>query len=213
MGGRAKNESRVSDSKSRTELRSGAGAKRKAVFLDRDGVIIRQVELLIDQKKVKLIPWAARAIRALNDAGFRVIVVSNQPVVARGIITEAGIRAMNRYIARLLARDGARVDAWYLCPHHPNATLKRYRRVCACRKPAPGMILKGLKRFKIDPKKSFMIGDALIDVAAGKRARVKTILVKTGPGHARLDKELKGVKPDFTVKNLAQAARVITNAN
>jgi len=181
---------------------------RKAAFLDRDGTIIRQVELLVDLKKVKLLPGAAQAIKALNEMGFLVVVVTNQPVVARGLITQAGIRRMNRFIARQLLSRGARIDAFYFCPHHPHATLKRYRRRCSCRKPGAGMIRKAMRRYGIRARQSFMVGDGIIDVVAGKRAGVKTILVKSGPGHRRLD-TLYDAKPDFISKDLFGAVRVI----
>lgn len=183
-------------------------SRRRAVFLDRDGTIIRQVELLTRDSKMKVLPGAAQAIRVFNKLGFLVIVVSNQPVVARGLITPAGIERMNRILARRLLRQSARIDAFYFCPHHPKATLKRYRTRCGCRKPGAGMIRTGAKDHKINLRKSFMIGDGIIDVVAGKRAGLTTILVKTGPGHSRLDR-LYNVKPDFIAKNLSAAANII----
>ncbi len=188
--------------------RQGKIVKSKAIFLDRDGVIIRQVELLTQISKVKILPKVAEAIKSFNKLEYLVIVVSNQPVVARGIITEKGIEKMNEFIREKLVKKGARIDAFYFCPHHPNATLKKYRLRCRCRKPGPGMILQGIRDFYINPNKSFMIGDAMIDVVAGKRAKLKTILVKSGPGHARLDKLYKE-KPDFTSKNLFDSIKII----
>lgn len=181
---------------------------RPAVFLDRDGVIIRQEELLVDLKKVRLLTSAAESIRRFKHLGYVVVVVSNQPVVARGLITEEGVGRMNKAIAARLLQKGARIDAFYFCPHHPNATLRKYRKKCSCRKPAPGMILRAAGEMRINPEESFMIGDALIDVAAGKRAGLKTILVKTGPGHSHLDK-LQTAKPDFVARDLAVAASII----
>jgi len=182
---------------------------KKAVFIDRDGVIIRQVDFLMDVKNVRLISGAADAIRYFNRAGYLVIVHSNQPVIARGLITEEGMAAMNRAIGERLAKRGATVDAWYICPHHPKATLKKYRMRCGCRKPGAGMLRRAARDHGIDLKRSWTVGDGVIDIVAGKRAGTKTILVKSGPGHARLDK-LYDAKPDFTVKNLRAAARIIT---
>jgi D-glycero-D-manno-heptose 1,7-bisphosphate phosphatase len=194
----------------KTKKNSKSG--RKAVFLDRDGTIIKQVELMHSVEELHLLPGAARAINALNKLGFLVVIVTNQPVVARGII---GVKEVDKIHAVLIDRlngKGAKIDGVYFCPHHPEATMPEYRLRCRCRKPEPGMILKGLKKLNINPKKSFMIGDALIDVVSGKKAGVKTILVKTGPGHARLDEKYKDVKPDFIVKNLMQAVKEITNS-
>ena len=195
--------------KSKKNLKSG----RKAVFLDRDGTIIKQVELMHSVEDLHLLPGVARAISALNKLGFLVVVVTNQPVVARGIIGPKEIDNIHAVLIERLNGKGAKIDAVYFCPHHPEATMPEYRLRCRCRKPEPGMILKGLKKLNINPKKSFMIGDALIDVVSGQKAGLKTILVKSGPGHARLDEKYKNTKTDFTVKNLAQAVKIITVKN
>ncbi len=180
----------------------------KAIFLDRDGVIIRQVELLTQISKVKILSKVAEAIKTFNKLGFLVIIHSNQPVIARGIVTEKGIERMNEFIRKKLEKKGAHIDAFYICPHHPNATLKKYRMRCRCRKPGAGMLFRGLKDFKIDPKKSFVIGDSIIDVVAGHRAKIRTILVKSGPGHARLDK-MYSEKPNYISKNLFDSVKII----
>jgi len=143
---------------------------KRGVFLDRDGVIIRQVDLLTNLAKVKILPGAAEAIRRLNRLGFPVIVITNQPVIARGLIPEEGIAKMNQAIGKRLARSGARVDAWYVCPHHPKATLSQYRKRCGCRKPGAKMLRDGARDLKLDLKRSWMVGDSLIDIVAGKRA-------------------------------------------
>jgi len=181
---------------------------RPAVFLDKDGTIIHQVELLTELSKVRLLPHIAKAIRRLNQAGLPAISISNQPVVARGLITPEGVKDIDALILHRLRRAGAQIDDFYFCPHHPNATLKEYRKKCSCRKPEPGLILKAAKKYHVDLKQSFMVGDALIDTVSGQRAGVKTILVKTGPGHTRLDK-LYSNKPDFTVKNMNKAVDII----
>lgn len=186
---------------------------RKAVFLDRDGTIIKQVELMHSVDELRLLSGAARAIGAFNNLGFLVVVVTNQPVVARGIIAPKEVDNIHAVLIERLNGRGAKIDAVYFCPHHPEATMPKFRLRCRCRKPEPGMILKGLKNLNINPKKSFMVGDALIDMVAGKKAGLKTILVKTGPGHARLDEKYKDVKPDFIVKNLLQAVKIVTANN
>lgn len=182
-------------------------SKRPAVFIDRDGTIIRQVELLHKVSQIKLFPDAAKAIRGMNRLGYLVIVVTNQPVVARGII---GPREVDRIHAVLLgrfARKGAKIDAVYYCPHHPQANIKKYRTECACRKPNIGMIMKAAKKFNIDLRKSFMIGDSTRDVLAGNRAKMKTILVRTG--HGGKDMWQFKSKPDFIVPNIGAAAVII----
>ena len=178
--------------------------KQKAFFLDRDGTVIKHIELMRSSSQLKLLPGVAKAIRTINQRGFLVVLVSNQPVVARGLVAPAEIETIHHALKDKLEKKGARIDAVYFCPHHPEADVKKYRIKCRCRKPAPGMILKAIKKFNINPKKSFMVGDAMIDVVAGKRAGLKTILVKTGPGHA-LDKKFKHIQPDFRVKNLSEA--------
>ncbi len=188
-----------------------AKSDQKAVFLDRDGTIIKHVDLMHSVNELRLLPGVARAINQMNKLGFLVIVTTNQPVVARGLIEPKEVDEIHGVLIRRLSGKGAKIDGIYYCPHHPDANLPKYRLRCRCRKPEPGMILKGLKDLKINPKKSFMIGDALIDVVSGKKAGLKTILVKTGPGHARLDVKYKNIKPDFTVKNLEQAVKIIIN--
>ncbi|MFA6354741.1 MAG: HAD family hydrolase [Candidatus Paceibacterota bacterium] len=183
-------------------------ARRKAVFLDRDGTIIHHVELMHRVADLKFFPQTASAIKSLNRLGFLVVVITNQPVIARGIITPKEVDAIHAVLIERLNKKGARIDAVYFCPHHPNADLKKYRLKCRCRKPAPGLILKALKEFNINPKKSFMIGDSVIDIVAGHKAKLKTILVKTGPGHAR-DKEFVDIKPNFTSENLLAAVKIV----
>jgi len=190
-----------------------AKSDQKAVFLDRDGTIIKHVDLMHSANDLRLLPGVARAINQMNKLGFLVVVITNQPVVARGMIEPKDVDEIHGVLIRRLRGKGARVDGIYFCPHHPDANLPKYRLRCRCRKPEPGMILKGLKDLKINPKKSFMVGDALIDIVSGKKAGLKTILVKTGPGHARLDEKYKNTKPDFTVKNLAQAVKIIAANN
>lgn len=182
--------------------------KRKAVFLDRDGTIIRHIDLMRRISDIKILPRAVESVKKINELGFLVIVITNQPVVARGLAIPKEIDAIHAVLIDKFKRKGAKVDAVYFCPHHPNADVKKYRLSCRCRKPEPGMILKAIKRYKINPQKSYMVGDAMIDVVAGKKAKLKTILVKTGPGHA-LDRKFGHIKPDYSVKNIAQATRLI----
>jgi D,D-heptose 1,7-bisphosphate phosphatase len=185
----------------------GRKVKRPAIFLDRDGTIIHQVELLHKFSQMRLFADAAKSIKIFNDLGYLVVIITNQPVVARGVMTPKEVENIHMLLSERLRKRGARIDAFYFCPHHPKANIKKYRVVCDCRKPAPGMILKATKEHTIDLKKSFLIGDSTQDVAAGNRARVKTILLKTG--HGGKDPWQYAGKADFTSKDLSGAARII----
>jgi histidinol-phosphate phosphatase family protein len=180
----------------------------KAVFLDRDGVINREVDVLRSLKQLRLLPRVAQAVRQLNKLGFLIIVVTNQPVIARGWLTKKGLEKIHQVLIERLAKKGARIDAIYYCPHHPNANLKKYRRRCQCRKPNIGLIKKAVKKFKINVKESFMVGDGTGDILAGQRAGLKTILVETG--YAGKDGKYD-IKPDFIIKNLNEAIKIIKN--
>jgi len=185
---------------------------KRAVFLDRDGTIIKEIGdlTLRDIWRVRFFKGAVEAIKKLNQLGFIVVLVTNQPVVARGLATEKEVDQIHAILVKRLAKKGAKIDAVYYCPHHPEATLPKYRVRCRCRKPNIGMIIKAVKNFKIDLKKSFIIGDRTADIAAGNRARIKTILVKTG--YAGKDGKYNG-KPDFVARNLREAVEVIKTLN
>ena len=181
--------------------------KTRAVFFDRDGTIIRQVELLHTVKEIRLLPRAASALRALRRLGYLLILVTNQPVIARGIITEKGVDEMHDALQRRLAKRDAAFNAIYVCPHHPEATLLKYRMRCDCRKPEIGLIKKAAKEWRIDISRSFMVGDSTRDTLAGNRAKLTTILVQTGHGGKDIW-QFKG-KPDYIAHNLTDAARYI----
>lgn len=185
----------------------------KAVFLDRDGTLIKQVELMHEIKDLEILPGVPEAIAKLNSLGFSTVIVTNQPVVARGVATPADIDKVHAELIGRLQSDGAKIDSVYFCPHHPEATLEQYRLKCDCRKPEPGMILRGLKDLNIDSAKSFMIGDAIIDVVAGQKAGLKTILVKSGPGHAGLDKKYPDIHPDWEAADLGEAVEIISHSS
>jgi D,D-heptose 1,7-bisphosphate phosphatase len=185
----------------------GSRVRRPAIFLDRDGTIIHQVELLYKPSQLKLFSAAVRAIKAFNMMGYLVIIVTNQPVIARGMIGPKEVDHIHAVLIDRLGKRGAKVDAVYYCPHHPFANVKKYRMTCKCRKPAPGMILQAAKERGIDLKKSFFIGDSTQDVLAGNRAKVKMILVKTG--HGGKDPWQHEGRPDFIVSDLARASAIV----
>lgn len=179
---------------------------KKAVFLDRDGVINKEVDYLRNLKQLRLLPGVAQVIRKLNKLGFLIIIVTNQPVIARGWLTEKEVDDIHSVLIKRLSQKSAKINAIYYCPHHPEANLKKYRIYCHCRKPNIGLIKKAVKKFKIDVKKSFMVGDSTTDILAGKRAGLKTILVETG--YAGKDGKYN-IKPDCAIKNLSQAIKII----
>jgi mannose-1-phosphate guanylyltransferase/phosphomannomutase len=173
-------------------LRSGKVEARnlrnpqRAVFLDRDGVINVDSDLIKHPAELVLIPGAAEAIRLLNDSQFITVVVTNQSVVARNLTDEAGVDRIHARMERLLAEEaGAFVDAIYYCPHHPHGGFPEenpaYKVECSCRKPKPGMLLDAAERFNIDLSASYMVGDSPRDIEAGKSAGVAaTVLVQMG---------------------------------
>lgn len=156
---------------------------RPAVFLDRDGVLIAEVEYLSDVSQVRLIPGAAAAVRRLNDAGLAVVVITNQSGVARGHFPESRVREVHRHIAELLlAEAGASIDRFDYSPFHPTEGVGEYRRDTDCRKPKPGMLLRGATALGLDLSASWMVGDRRSDLEAGAAAGCRTILVRTGYG-------------------------------
>ena len=155
---------------------------RAAVFLDRDGTVIEEVNYLSHPDQVQLLPGAAAAIRKVNERGIPVVVVTNQAGVARGFFSESRISEVHVRLDTLLAESGARIDAYYACPHHPEGVVEPYRVVCACRKPKPGLLCRAALELGLDLSSSCMIGDKLSDLEAGALAGCRSILVRTGYG-------------------------------
>ncbi len=160
--------------------------KRPAIFLDRDGVINKEVDELTSIGDLKLIPYSAQAIRRINNTDYLVIVITNQASIAKGFITDEYLRTIHNKLETLLGRQHAKLDAIYYCPHHPKKGFKgeisSLKKRCLCRKPQAGMIKKAVKEFNIDLKKSYFIGDSTIDVQTAKNAGIKFIGVSTGYG-------------------------------
>lgn len=152
--------------------------RQKAIFLDRDGTINKYVGFLRNIDDFELIEGVPEAIKLINQSGYLAIVVTNQPVIARGEVSWEELNEIHRKMATLLGKDGAYIDGLYICPHHPDKGFEgerpEYKIDCDCRKPKPGMLLQAAKDFNIDLKKSYMIGDSHRDVEAGENAGVKT---------------------------------------
>ena len=176
------------------------------VFLDRDGVIVRQIDHLNRAEDLELIPGAGEAIARLNAAGIPVIVVTNQAGVAKGYLTITDLEEIHTRLREELKEHGARLDALYYCPHHPQATVTEYLKDCPCRKPGTGMLERARDELGINPALSYMVGDSTGDILAGSRAGCRTILVKTG--FAGGD-GLFEVKPDLVLADLPAAVDVI----
>ena len=165
--------------------------KQKAIFLDRDGVINKHVGFLRHIEDFELIEGVSDAIRQINKSGYLAIVVTNQPVIARGEVTWDELHEIHRKMETLLGKDGAYIDGLYICPHHPDKGFEgerpEYKFVCECRKPKPGLLLQAAKDFNIDLSQSYMIGDSTIDIEAGKNAGCKdSILIDTNKEYALL---------------------------
>ncbi len=154
---------------------------RRAVFLDRDGTINIEKDYLYQISEFEFVPGSVDAIRMLNEAGYFIVVVTNQSGVARGFYTEEDVEILHRHIGRELEKSGARIDVWLYCPHHPDGRGS-YSLPCKCRKPLPGMLKEAARRFNINLDDSIMIGDKLADISAGQAAGCRTILVRTGYG-------------------------------
>ncbi len=156
--------------------------KQAAVFLDRDGTINEEVGYLDRPEKLCMLPGAARAIRLINESGMKAIVVTNQSGVARGFFDESMVAAIHGKMQKFLEREGARIDRFYYCPHHPTGGQGEYLQSCSCRKPAPGMLLRAAEELDLSLDDSYIIGDTLKDIEAGARIGVRGVLVQTGYG-------------------------------
>lgn len=152
------------------------------VFLDRDGTINREVHHLRRVDQLELLDGAAEAIRLLNEHGARVVVVTNQAAIGRGLLNEAGLDDIHAALDAVLAQHGARIDAVYSCPHHPTEAIGAYRVECSCRKPRPGSLQRAALELGVELEGAFMIGDKRSDLEAGRAVGCRTILVRTGYG-------------------------------
>jgi D-glycero-D-manno-heptose 1,7-bisphosphate phosphatase len=157
--------------------------KRPAVFLDRDGTLMRDLGYLSDARKIHLFKGAVPALKLLKKAGYRILVVTNQSGVARGYFPQKAVRAVHRRLQELLGRRGARVDAFFYCPHYPDGKVESLSMRCTCRKPRPGMVRMAASRYPLDLRRSWMVGDKLEDLKLARNAGFEgAFLVLTGNG-------------------------------
>ena len=170
----------------------------KAVFLDRDGTIAKDVHYCHRVEDFEILPTVPQAIRLLNGCGFKVVVVTNQSGIARGYFTEGTLLQIHQHMRQELAKYGARVDTTYYCPHHPDDG-------CECRKPMPGLLLKAVEELGIDLRRSFMVGDKEMDIRAGKAVGCRTALIATDHNTGR---EI-ATPPDYIAADLLHIAQWI----
>lgn len=154
--------------------------KNKAIFLDRDGTINIDKNYMYKIEDFEFIKDVVKGLKILSDLGYKLIIVTNQAGIGRGLYTEEDLKKLNLYMEKKLLEKGIKIEKSYYCPHHPEHGIGKYKVDCNCRKPNPGMILQGIKDFNIDVKKSYMVGDKMSDAKAGINANVKPIIVKTG---------------------------------
>jgi D-glycero-D-manno-heptose 1,7-bisphosphate phosphatase len=180
---------------------------RRAIIMDRDGTVCEEVGYVNHVDRVRLLPRSAAAIRRANEAGLQTIVATNQAGVARGYFTKDLIEEAHDRLRALLAAEGARLDGIYYCPHHPDTGPPGYRKSCDCRKPRPGMLLRAREEMGVDLAASYMIGDSVRDIEAGRAAGTATVLVLTGYGKGELAYKSQGwtVRPDHVAEDLLDA--------
>jgi D,D-heptose 1,7-bisphosphate phosphatase len=179
-------------------------ALSRAVFLDKDGTLVVDVPYNVDPDRMALMPGAGEALRRLSDAGYKLIVISNQSGVARGIFAESALPAVEQRLREMLAEYGAPIAGFYYCPHHPDGIVSEYAFQCDCRKPEPGLIFRAAQEHGVALDESWFIGDILNDVEAGRRAGCRTILLDNGN---ETEWELSRQRlPDCVVSDLRDAA-------
>jgi histidinol-phosphate phosphatase family protein len=153
---------------------------KRAIFLDKDGTLVEDVPYNVNPELIALTWQAGQALQILQELGFALIVVTNQSGVARGLFTEAALGPVHQRLSDLLAQYGVVLNGFHYCPHHPEGVIGRYAVPCTCRKPMPGMLLRAASELDIDLSRSWMIGDILHDVEAGRRAGCQTVLIDNG---------------------------------
>ena len=186
----------------------------RAVFLDRDGVLVEERPLVAAREPLTPAVGVSTALERMARAGHRLFVVTNQAVVARGLVTEAELSAQHAALAEtIVALGGPRIEGFLVCPHHPHAQVDLYRIECTCRKPRSGLLVRASQAFGVELERSWMVGDRSSDVAAGRRAGCRTILLR---GPATDDAPIVGAEalgaeayPDYVASTLSDAARHI----
>ena len=179
----------------------------RAVFLDRDGTLCEEVGYVHRLDRFQLYPWSGTAVRKLNEAGIRAVLVTNQSGIARGYFGEDLVKAIHAELENQLLIEGARLDAIYYCPHHPEGTIEPYARECECRKPKPGMLIRAAEALGLDLQSSYLVGDRYADLETAFRAGVQGVLVLSGYGKVEyLSQEGSWPRqPDHVARDLLEA--------
>lgn len=188
---------------------------RRAVFMDRDGTISEEVGYVNHPSRYRVFPFAARAVRTLNEAGWLAVLVTNQAGVARGYFREDLIGEVHKVLASELERGGARLDAVYYCPHHPTVGEPPYRFDCDCRKPRPGLLLRAAEELDLDLSRCWMVGDRYSDTELARNAGAHSAFVLTGYGRGELEyqSETWPQRPDLVAENLLEAVKTIVTSD
>lgn len=182
---------------------------RTAVFMDKDGTLIEDLPYNVAPDRVRFAPTASEAVRMLGAAGLPLVVVTNQSGVARGYFSEADLESLADHLRREIEQLGGSLAGFYACPHLPDGVVEAYARECDCRKPSPGLIRQAALDLGVATADSWFIGDTWMDIAAGKAAGCRTILV--GPEARDRSTHPPGVVPDHAVAHLVDAARVVVD--
>jgi D-glycero-D-manno-heptose 1,7-bisphosphate phosphatase len=189
------------------------GQQRRALFIDRDGTISEEIGYVNHPSRYKVFPYAAEAIRMLNERDWLAILVTNQAGVARGYFTEDLIGAVHNLLNEELAENGARLDAIYYCAHHSSVGVAPYRMNCDCRKPKPGLIHRAADEYNIDLTRSWMVGDRYSDIELARNAGVRSAFVLSGYGRGEWEYQRRAwqYEPDLIAENLLEVVKAVTS--
>ncbi len=186
---------------------------KPAVFLDRDGTINRDVGYVNHPDQLELIPRSAEAIRMLNNAEHPVVVITNQAGIAKGIFREEDLPTVHEAFVQMLAGEGARIDGFYFCPHHPAGTVEKFTRTCACRKPAPGLLHQAGRDMNIELSQAWVVGDKASDVQLAHNVGATAVMVLTGHGSSQWREYPSAcTAPHHVCNNLYEATQWILNS-
>jgi histidinol-phosphate phosphatase family protein len=181
------------------------------VFIDKDGTLIEDIPYNVDPALIELAPGASQGLVLLARAGYSLVIVSNQSGVARGLFRETALQAVEERLCELLEEIGVWLAGFYYCPHHPHGQVGRYSIICECRKPAPGMLLAAAAEIDLDLSRSWLLGDILDDIEAGRRAGCRTVLIDNG--HETEWRLGPDRVPHFVAPDFAAAARQVLAAS
>jgi D-glycero-D-manno-heptose 1,7-bisphosphate phosphatase len=186
-----------------------ADVRMPAVFIDRDGTLIEERGYLDRLELIQPYDYAVDAIHLLKQAGYRIVVVTNQAGVARGRFAESFVNEAHAYLQSWLGRRNAALDGYYYCPHHPEGTVAEYAHGCDCRKPSPGMVQRAAAELNLDVAHSYVVGDKWLDMGLARNAGARGILVRTGYGRGVEGTPPAGLEDTPVVDDLLAAARLI----